>query len=219
MTLKVLISLGVILAVNCLYFSAFAQHAPTPGFDNPVQVTDNTEVNNWPTWSPDGSKLAYESRESGNLDIWVKNVETGIKVNITEDHTGDDIQPCWSPNSSTIAFRSYREKEWGYYLISAEKGEPERVMDVGIGFGPPTWSPDGSMLASISQDSAAILTLENGSIQMLFLPGHNVKQRYRGNLSWSPNGNCFAYTDGISGEPIHPNRMYVMRIDNGFAYR
>ena len=28
-------------------------------------------VHGWPLWSPDGTRLVFESGRSGNLDIWV----------------------------------------------------------------------------------------------------------------------------------------------------
>ena len=51
----------------------FLRESPMPGlrFTNPIQVTSAAGVEDFPTWSPDGERLAFQSDESGNNDIWV----------------------------------------------------------------------------------------------------------------------------------------------------
>lgn len=60
---------------------------------NPVQVTAAIGVEDNPSWSPDGQTLAYQSNQSGNLDIWVTQVGSGQPVNRTADYSGVDQFP------------------------------------------------------------------------------------------------------------------------------
>jgi len=55
-------------------------------------------VEDFPTWSPEGGRLAYESDQSGNSDIWVMEIKQGQSVNLTENHKGSDRCPSWSPD-------------------------------------------------------------------------------------------------------------------------
>ncbi|NIU57432.1 MAG: protein kinase, partial [Phycisphaerae bacterium] len=41
-----------------------------------------------PAWSPDGTRIAYASNESGNMDIWVRQIVAGQRINLTEDYKG-----------------------------------------------------------------------------------------------------------------------------------
>ena len=53
---------------------------------SPLTTTPGLEQD--PTWSPEGTRLAFSSDESGNMDIWVRQIAAGQRVNLTEDFTG-----------------------------------------------------------------------------------------------------------------------------------
>ncbi|NIM98241.1 MAG: protein kinase, partial [candidate division Zixibacteria bacterium] len=95
-------------------------------FVHPVQITSAVGVEDYPTWSPDNSRLAYQSNQSGNWDIWVTQVDGGPAVNRTEDHAGMDMNPSWSPDGRQIAFWSDRDGG-GYFVMSALAGPPRKV--------------------------------------------------------------------------------------------
>jgi Tol biopolymer transport system component len=40
---------------------------------NPERLTNNNDDDNWPSWSPDGTKIAFESRRDGPGEIYVMN--------------------------------------------------------------------------------------------------------------------------------------------------
>ena len=60
-----------------------------------------------PSWSPDGSLLAYESGNDGTRDIFTIDVATREISRITE-HSSDDYSPTWSPDGDQIAYLSDR---------------------------------------------------------------------------------------------------------------
>ena len=66
-------------------------------------------------WSPDGTKMAFESEQQGNADIWVMESDGSNQINLTNSTTGD-YDPAWSPDGTKIAFVSEPESrsfiEW-----------------------------------------------------------------------------------------------------------
>src|SRR5918999_1952691 len=62
-----------------------------------------------PSWSPDGTKIAFTSdRENGNFDIYVMNADGSGQTRLTDD-PANDFNPSWSPDGEKIAFSSFRD--------------------------------------------------------------------------------------------------------------
>jgi dipeptidyl aminopeptidase/acylaminoacyl peptidase len=67
-----------------------------------------------PRWSPDGTKIAFDSRKYENADIFVIGANGGEAVRITSDPS-DEVIPAWSSDGKWIFFvsnRTGREEIW-----------------------------------------------------------------------------------------------------------
>jgi Tol biopolymer transport system component len=60
-----------------------------------------------PSWSPDGSTIAFERGLWGHRDVWTMDTSGAGLVGLTSG-PGDDHSPAWSPDSTKIAFVSDR---------------------------------------------------------------------------------------------------------------
>jgi len=60
-----------------------------------------------PVISPDGKSVVYRGVVNGQHDIWILDIESGARTNLTED-ADLDIEPDWSPDGQWIAFGSLR---------------------------------------------------------------------------------------------------------------
>jgi Tol biopolymer transport system component len=106
-----------------------------------------------PAWSPDGSKIAFESFRDGNLEIYVMNADGSAQTNLTNTPGlfGEGVQegsPAWSPDGSKIAFD--RTSDSGntsdIYVMNADGGGVTQLTTA-EGEHKPAWSPDGSKIA------------------------------------------------------------------------
>ncbi|MBZ5496403.1 MAG: protein kinase [Acidobacteriia bacterium] len=212
-------------AVMAILFSGRTRQpaADVPRLANPVKVTAAMGVEDYPSWSPDGRTLAYQSDQTGNWDIWVTQVGSSQAVNRTADSTADDMFPTWSPDGQWIAFFSFREGG-GYFVMPGVGGRARKVASWSPGDPYPTpaqWSPDSTQLAyALGQRVGPwleILTLASGASRKLPLPG-----RPRSNaivdISWSPDGRWLAYGRGIS--PIAATReLWLTRTSDGESFQ
>jgi Tol biopolymer transport system component/serine/threonine protein kinase len=115
-----------------------------PDAMNPVQLTrmGNT-LSGSPKLSPDGRRIAFDSRPDGQPDIFTINSDgTGLHRLTTEP--GEDVVPNWSGDGQWIYFASNRSGAWQVWKIPAAGGVPVQVTRSG-GFAARE-SPDGKWI-------------------------------------------------------------------------
>jgi Tol biopolymer transport system component/DNA-binding winged helix-turn-helix (wHTH) protein len=115
-----------------------------------VQLTAFEGLERSPTFSPDGSQIAFSwNGENGdNFDIYLKLVGSSEIRRITTD-PAPDVNPAWSPDGRVIAFVRERPHDAGgatIQLISPLGGVDRRLSDLHVQ-GPADWSPDSSAIA------------------------------------------------------------------------
>lgn len=95
-----------------------------------------------PDVSRDGKLLAYASDQSGNVDIWLRPLESGEARRLTSN-VAADTSPNFSPDSKQVVFRSERDGG-GVYVMPIAAGLERLVAPLGKS---PKFSPDGKSIA------------------------------------------------------------------------
>jgi TolB protein len=152
-----------------------------------------------PSWSPDGSQIAFVSDREGEPDIWVMNSDGSKPVNVTQ-HEAKDHSPAWSPDGEWIAFASVRESlYWELYRMRPDGSDVQRLTwwedasDLS-----PTWSPDGTRLAFASKRDGnwEIYTMDRDGGNLVRLTDHPADDT---NPVWSPDGSRIAFESTRDG--------------------
>ncbi len=114
--------------------------------DQTTQVTSDGNANILPVWSPDGSRIAFSSKASGNWDIYTMN-NSGADVRQLTTDPANDLSPAWSPDGQQIAFETNRDGNVEVYVMSASGGNPRNISNFPLANDHgPTWSPDGQLI-------------------------------------------------------------------------
>ncbi|MCR4339037.1 MAG: hypothetical protein NUW01_04020 [Gemmatimonadaceae bacterium] len=80
-----------------------------------------------PRWSPDGSKIVFESDRGGTNDIWVIDASGGTPRQLV-NWPGSEYSARWNADGSAVFFISGRDARVGdVWKVSPDGGEPTRV--------------------------------------------------------------------------------------------
>jgi len=108
-----------------------------------IALTESFPGNHrWPQWSPDGTRIAFQSEES----IYVVPALGGIPKRLVEPPAEGGVRtPSWSPDGKQIAYAQGRN----IYVHSVDEGKAIKIAEA---FEPYSlsWSPDGSKIAYVS---------------------------------------------------------------------
>ena len=162
---------------------------------NPIQVTTEdpsvAQLDSAPTWSPDGSKIAFV-RSSPN-DLLVMNQDGSGVTNLTENFDRIVEDPEWSPDGSKIAFDDTND----IYVVAADGSTDPAILTPqgGESQKAPTWKPDGSKIAYVGVATTIHTMDPSGGQDAVIVSG----LREVWDVAWSPDGSKLAYIDDKGG--------------------
>ncbi len=108
-----------------------------------------------PAWSPDGSRLAYVSFESGKPVVYVHQLATSKRFPVA-NYKGNNSAPAWSPDGNTLAVVLTRDGLSQIYLVNAtDGGNLRRLTRSPLIDTEPSYSPDGKTIYFTSDRSGS----------------------------------------------------------------
>ncbi|MBV8841720.1 MAG: serine/threonine-protein kinase [Bryobacterales bacterium] len=116
--------------------------APGP-FRGPKGLILSSRRDDSPSISPDGERIAFVSKRTGNEEIWVCDRNGGRLAQLTSFKGPGTGTPRWSPDGRCIAFDSLAAGNPNIYVIKAEGRALSRLTSGPSGNFMPSWSFDG----------------------------------------------------------------------------
>jgi len=119
--------------------------------------TEHPERDVLPTFSPDGSGVAFYSNRAGNWDIWTKEIGNGGDPQRLTRSASFEMYPTYSPSGDRIAFWTNRDGGGGdIWVIDSKNGaSPSPLVVDPAQEGWSAWSPDGQWFFFISDRSGS----------------------------------------------------------------
>ncbi len=150
-----------------------------------------------PSWSPDGSKVAYVSFENKRPRVFISEIATG-KREIIASFPGINGAPAWSPDGKKLALALSKGHNPNIYLLDLATGKLKQLTNNLAINTEPSWSPDGKFI---------IFTSDRGGspqVYQLSLATHKVTRltfegRYNTSASFSPDGKNLVLLHGDQG--------------------
>jgi Tol biopolymer transport system component len=114
------------------------------------QLTTHPSDDFFGSWSPDTQSIAFFSHRNGSRDIYVMSADGTNELQITND-SAEESHPDWSPTNDGLVFFSNTTGRDELFVVTLENGawgSPRQLTKGGGIF--PRWSPDGRLVAYIS---------------------------------------------------------------------
>jgi Tol biopolymer transport system component len=180
----------------------------------------------WPSFSPDGKRLAYSARRGKDegFHVFLRALPDG-QVRQATAEAGNDVGPAWSPDGSQIAFLRLDGERAECMTIPADGGSARKLADcAAVGelehtLPAAAWTPDGkSLLIAVAGEKElpfiALVPAAGGAPQRLTTPPEGTLGD--SNPAVSPDGKTVAFVRITSADGAD---IYACAISGGKAER
>ncbi len=199
-------------------------------FNVPGDSTSGRPQEFGPAYSPDGTKVAFESTRTGGSELFIMNAD-GTNVKRLTFALGDDAAPHFSPDGRQIVFTAGRnDGQFEVYRIDADGTNETRLTFNPGNDGRASWSPDGRRIAfetsrpSNSSEEPGGGTNPNNEIATMNPDGSDivlltdtVRPVIHRSTRWSPDGSQIVFDSNrdepAATTPPNNNDIYKMNRD------
>jgi TolB protein len=174
---------------------------------NALRIAGGNVMNDEPTWSPDGTRIAFRRWDlaaTTGSDVWVVGADGSNPVNLTADQNqSSEGAPDWSPErtgGSRIVYSRTFNGQAHLWTMRPDGSDKTRITTGNVADMSPAWSPDGQRIAferyGDQPGSYGDIWLVDGAGSGLFRLTNIPLGQF--DPAWSPDGKMIAFSSGIA---------------------
>ena len=204
---------------------------------NTKRLTVSDDYENFPSWSPEGTRIAYlhrisssdnEERPQGRIVVSSLTLAGELQETQSYGVHAASVRPTWSPDGRFLAFGEYDVdsrhhpedaliQEKRPVIFVAEPGRQDtEVVELGVSSAPPAWAPDSKRLALANLNTDRW----NSAILIVNADGTGTSQIWEGkrevlHMEWHPDGTeILIVTYRTSSSEKYPG-LWTINVEDG----
>jgi Tol biopolymer transport system component len=170
----------------------------------PVRLTSDSQAENYPSWSPDGKRIAYDRSYNGGA-IYVINAD-GTGEERLSPTPGFDVNPSWSPDGTKLVYvrivastESNPIPNTEIHIMNADGTGDYTILPSTLFSVEPRWSSANQIVFMSYMDGSGFL-----QIYTMNSDGTNLRQltttaANNGDPVWSPDGTKISFGSDREG--------------------
>ncbi|HYD54430.1 MAG TPA: protein kinase [Gemmatimonadaceae bacterium] len=161
----------------------------------PTRLTQSMSDEFLPSWSPDGTEIAYYSIDTTGRHIHVMNGD-GSRDRLLGPWPPGQRSPAWSPDGRSLVFNASNNGASELFVATrfgdGEWERPIQITDRNRGGGMPRWSPLGNTIVYLREDGIWTAS-PDGGVPRQVLPIDPARRASLGAADWSADGQTIYY--------------------------
>jgi Tol biopolymer transport system component len=178
----------------------------------PLKLSHHPAQDRYPSFSPDGKNILFESDRTGNWDIFIMNRD-GTEVRQLTSKVSDERFPMFDKTGEQIVFTSDRSGDSEIYSMRLDDLSKKRLTDEKGAELFPAFSPDGKYVSFTADLDLFLLDVNTLKIEKVAS-----SERRDIWMRWSPNGRTVTFFSRRDTED-KDDEIYLMDFPNGQAKR
>jgi TolB protein len=178
--------------------------------------TPQPAYNSFPSFSPDGKKIAWTKYEIGAANLWVMNSDGTNKQRLTSG-PAEDVEPTFSPNGRWVGFA----RRGDMFMKSLDGGGLRQLTNTQDYLeGPPNFRPGGGRIAFTRigftpgcgcATSSELATMHRDGTDVRVVTDLSPHVVEPGEPDWSPDGRTLVY--GVTDYNYEPSVTHIETIN------